>query len=248
MVVITVGGLGVGMEGVHRGFVSGLNRDGFEVVIVSWTDSWLESAPSEEAGPARLACRAATAILWVHDNLYQDLGVSQSEVGRCGFCLTGNSGGATQIAYALSFYGLAGIVDAAVLSAGPPHAAIDEGCMAENQGLAYVGIAARNIDLSYGFSGGEGACARRDQTFLEQWNQDSVDTGGVYSFPDTRIVFVFVEGDPSGGVEHGRFYLERLRAADTPMVSEKSIPGVEHTCGALEPCRAALEDALLEGA
>jgi hypothetical protein len=243
LVAMTIGGDGTEKQGINRSFIQGLAHQGFEAVVVSWVDPWLQSAPGDEAGPARLACRTATAIRWIHDNPYQDIGAPSGEVGECGFCLTGNSGGASQIGYALSFYGLGGIVDAAVLSGGPPHAALDEGCLGQD-GLAYDARSAGIIDLSYGFVDGGGPCAGRDQGFVGRWNDDSLDIGGVYRLPDTRVVFVFVEGDASGGPSHGRFYLDELRDANTPMLTEETIPGTEHTIQAIPEGRAALEAAL----
>jgi hypothetical protein len=243
LVAMTIGGLGTERQGINRSFVQELVDQGFEAVVVSWVDPWLESAPGEEAGPARLACRTATAIRWIYDDLYRDLGAPSGAVGECGFCLTGNSGGASQIGYALSFYGLGDIVDAAVLSGGPPHAALDEGCLGE-PGLGYDARSAEIIDLSYGFTDGDGPCVRRDQAFAPRWNEDSVDNGGVYRLPETRVVFVFVDGDASGGPPHGRFYLEELREANTPMLADQTIPGSEHTIQALPQGRAALEAAL----
>lgn len=243
LVALTIGGLGTERQGINLSFIQGLAGDGFEAVVMSWVDPWLKSAPGEEAGPARLACRTATAIRWIHDNLYQELGAPSGAVGECGFCLTGNSGGASQIGYALSFYGLGEIVDAAVLSGGPPHAALDEGCLGET-GLGYDARSAGIIDLSYGFVDGGGPCARGDQGFADRWNDDSLDNGGVYRLPDTRVVFVFVGGDASGGPPHGRFYLDELREANTPMLTEETIPGSEHTIQAIPEGRAALEAAL----
>ena len=248
VVAILLGGKGVGFTGVNRMFVSQLATDGFEVVIVSWEDPWLQAARGEDVGPARLACRSATAIKWIHDNLYERLGVPRAALGACGFCLHGNSGGATQIGYSLSLYGLGSIVDAAVLSGGPPHAAIAKGCLRE-RGYAYDNISAGIIDLSYGFPDGGGPCEKHDKSFQERWNQDSLDTaGGTYKFPQTRVAFVFVSGDPTVGPAHGRDYQAKLEAAHSPYVTIRTISGQSHTIEELPLGRAALENALLGSA
>jgi hypothetical protein len=238
-----MGGLGTGFTGINRSFVSGLAGAGFEAVVVSWVDPWLQSSAGDDAGPLRLGCRPATVIRWIHDNLYQDIGAPAGGVGECGFCVTGNSGGASQIGYSLSFYGLDDVVDAAILSGGPPHAGLDEGCLGD-PGLAYDRTSAGIIDLSYGFPDGGGPCSLRDGVFGERWDADSLDTGGAYFLPSTRIAFVFVEADGSGGPPHGRFYLDELRAAGTPMLTEEVLPGAEHTIQALPEGRAALMAAL----
>jgi hypothetical protein len=243
LVMILVGGRGLGFEGVNRSFVQTLNLDGFETVVLSWVDSWLEASSGEMVGPKRLACRAATAIKWVHDNLYEQLGAPAPALGACGFCLHGNSGGATQTAYALSFYGLGSVVDAAVVSGGPPHAALAKGCLDE-PGYAYDTISARIIDASYGFLDGGGPCERRDASFTHRWEQDSIDVGGQYEFESTRIAFIFVEGDPTPGPDHGKVWEAKLKAAHSPHMSEEIIPGTEHTIELLPNGREALEKAL----
>jgi hypothetical protein len=183
----------------------------------------------------------------VHDNLYQQLGVSAPALGACGFCLHGNSGGASQTAYALSFYGLGSLVDAAVVSGGPPHAALAKGCLDE-PGYAFDTISARIIDSSYGFLDGGGPCEGGDESFTRQWEQDSIDVGGQYKLENTRSAFVFVEGDPTPGPEHGKVWEAKLKDAHSPHVSEETIPGTEHTIEQLPNGRQALEEALLASA
>jgi hypothetical protein len=243
MVVVTLGGFGTDLAGVSTPFLRRMTADGFKTVVIVWTDSWLQSAPGEQAGPARLACRSATAIQWIHDNLYGRLGLAASPQ-TCGFCLTGNSGGASQAAYALSFYGLGSIIDGAVLTDGPPHAAIAQGCLGA-KGYAYDQDSASKIDLSYGYTQGGGPCEQRDQSFARRWRQDSVDGGGVYFLPKTRVVFLFVSGDPTPGPPHGKAYLAKLLSARSLYVSSDTVPGSVHTITDLRQGRVAVERALL---
>ena len=100
-------------------------------------------------GPAHLACRSASLIQWLHDTYYLPMGVSAAPL-QCGFCLTGNSGGASQIAYSLAFYGLGDIVDAVVETGGPPHAALDKACL-NDPGFGYSERLDSVLDISYGF-------------------------------------------------------------------------------------------------
>jgi len=244
VVVILLGGLAQGFEGVNRQFVSSLSSDGFEVVVLSWVDSWLQSSPGEQVGPKRLACRAATAVRWTYDHLYQALGAPREGLGGCGFCLHGNSGGASQTAYALSFYGLDDIVDAAIMSGGPPHAGLAAGCL-QQDGYTFDTNSAHIIDLSYGFPNGNGPCERHDATYRSHWDQDSVDVGGVYKYPRARIAFVFVSGDPTVGPQHGMLYEAKLKKAKTPYLSVKDIAGNKHTIESLPNGRATLESELL---
>src|SRR5205823_2378398 len=106
-------------------FLMGFRKEGYMVVQTVWPSAWLAAPPGQQVGPARLGCRPATAIKYVHDVFYDPMHV-QPQALHCGFCVTGNSAGSSQIGYSIAFYGLANIIDAAVLSGGPPHAALDK--------------------------------------------------------------------------------------------------------------------------
>jgi hypothetical protein len=249
MVVAFVGTLGTGTEGLSREWVDAMVADGFEVIVVSWDDQtpWLSSAQGEEVGPRLLACRPATAIQWVHDNVFAGLGSPAAGDGVCGFCATGNSGGASQIAYAMSFYGVAGLLDAAVLTSGPPHTALDQACLGPAPNLEFDPDSAAIVDLSYGFAQGTGPCAGHDQGFAGKWKEDSLDVGGTYAFPGTRVAFLFVEGDHTPAPFHGRIYLNQLRAAGSQTVTDRTIPGFNHTIMTFPEGRQAVEEELLMG-
>jgi len=250
LVVGFIGTRGTGLEGLNKQWVDSMVADGYQVVIVSWANEtpWLQSASGDEVGARLLGCRPATAIKWVHDNIYDPMGLSSSATGVCGFCLTGNSGGASQIAYSLSFYGVAGMVDAAVLSGGPPHAGLDQGCLGSDRNLAYDQGSAALMDLSYGFlTPGTGPCAKHDQSFADRFKEDSVDVGGTYKFPDTRMSFLFVTGDHTSAPPHGMLYYDKVKEAGTPMVQVQEVPGQSHTIMISPEGRQAVEDELTAG-
>lgn len=242
-----IGTLGTGTLGLNKEWVDAEVADGFEVIVVSWATQtpWLMSSPGEEVGPKVLACRPATSIKWIHDNIYQKLTSPAKGKGACGFCATGNSGGASQIAYSLSFYGVADLLDAAIMTSGPPHAALDQACLGGGANMEFDADSASIIDLSYGFDRGTGPCVHHDQSFAETWKKDSVETGGTYKFPDTRVVFLFVDGDHTAAPFHGEVYLAKVRDAGSPTVSDATVPGFSHTIMSFPAGRQAVEDALL---
>jgi hypothetical protein len=244
-----VGTLGTGTEGLSKLWVNDMVAAGFEVIVVSWADQtpWLQSAQGEQVGPKFLACRPATAIKWVHDNIFEPLGVPANAKGVCGFCATGNSGGATQIAYAMSFYGVADLLDAAVLTSGPPHTALDQACLGPDPNLQFDSDSASIVDLSYGFARGTGPCVQQDQSFADAWRKDSIDTDGAYAFPHTRVAFLFVQGDHTAAPFHGKLYLDKLRAAGSPTVTDRTIPGTSHTIMTFPEGRQAVQEELLSG-
>lgn len=252
LVVISTGGGGTswftGQSSLASGFVNDLRADGFVVVQLRWVDAWLVSAQGEDAGSGHLACRPATVFKWVHDNQYLPLGIGPGEVGRCGFCITGNSGGASQSSYALSHYGLDSILDAVVPTGGPPHAAQAKGCLrnAGEEAYWYAAGSAGTIDSSYGFQGAQGPCALHDPSFVPRWDAESVDTGGNdYVHLTTRVHVILGGNDTSSAPAHARDYVARLRAAESPYVTQQVVPGMPHAIGSSADGLAALHAALL---
>jgi hypothetical protein len=213
-------------------FFTTLSQAGIERVEVEWSSAWLHSSRGETAGPARLACRPATVIKWIHDNLYAPLGVSHP-VGVCGFCITGNSGGASQIAYAVAFYGLGGIVDGMFPTSGPVHAALAKGCLNNSSDKHYwYGPSADIIDQSYGFQPGTGACVRHDTSWNTIWLGDGIDTGGTdYVHPATRIQFILGGKDTGPSIKHAADYFNKLMASSSPMVTWTTVPTMGHGIG-----------------
>jgi hypothetical protein len=210
-------------------FLHALQLKGLETVQVSWQVAWLESAPGERAGPARLACRSASVIQWIHDTLYKQLGAHPSSGIACGFCLTGNSGGASEIAYALAFYGLSDMVQAAVLTGGPPHAYFDRACL-DQPGWGYTPGLDSNFDASYGFPPGRhGPCATHDQSWAPIWPRDDIiDGGSTFTYPHTRILLILGAQDPTQVGPHQLAYFDRLRNANNPDVRQITVPNMGH--------------------
>ena len=201
--------------------LSDLRRHHLAVVQVRWVDSWLVAPPGSEVGPGVLACRPSSIIAWVHDHLYKP--TAKHHARTCGFCATGNSGGASEISYALSFYGLDTMLDVVVPTSGPPHAAILKGCdpAKGSKAYRYSPTAANLIDDSYGFAAGTGPCTAHstDSAWATMWHDGAVDTGGNDFFhPRTRIVFILGGQDAGVAPPHAMDYLKKLRRAKSPAV------------------------------
>jgi len=230
----------------HR-FLADLRTAGLGTVEVRWRSGWLAAEPGEEAGAAQLACRPATVLAWSYDNLFLPLSVSRPERGVCGFCATGNSGGASQVAYALTHYGLDRILDVVVPTGGPPHAAQAKGCLRPGGGPDYWYDShgnARAIDAAYGFvehDDGDGPCARHDPAFEPRWSADSVDAPGAdFSHPTTRVQVILGEGDRTVAPAHARDYAARLTEAGTPRFGLQVVPEADHSVRASEEALTAL--------
>lgn len=212
-------------------FFQSLLNDGFELVQIRWARSWLLSPAGVQSGQELLACRSATAIKWVHDNMYAPLGLHPN-VGQCGFCITGNSGGAAQVTYAISSYGIDNIVDAAIPTSGPPMAALSKGCL-QQPGYAYPLDKQRLIDLSYGFrvsTGWGGPCETHDPLFTDTWVTNSVETGGTkYNYPATRIHIIIGGQDNPIIPNHANDYWKVLVQNQQLMLTWQTVPAMAHS-------------------
>jgi hypothetical protein len=239
-ILFTTGGFGFGLYGdgaaESRRTLANLVAAGFRTVQLEWIDSWLVASPGKEEGHVRLGCRPATVARWVHDHLHEPSPAAA-------FCATGQSGGASQVSYMLSHYGLEEILAAVVPSGGPPMGRIDRGCSGPDD-LAYIRNEAMRklIDTGFGFvPPGDirttnpadvppGPCARGDLSYHEKFREASVASGeGDYFYPHTMVFFV-VEGIDSGGAAAlGATYYDLLVKSGSPLLGRTVVPGVDHS-------------------
>ena len=222
-------------------------RNGYDMVQVRWIDSWLLSSPGKDAGIAHLAGRPATVIKEVYDRWYIPLERNAPDGVEPGFCLTGNSGGASQISYALSHYGLDTIMDVVVPTGGPPHATLAKSMLRREGEEDYWYNEKRRafIDKGFGFFDGNGPGVKHDPAFTERWNRESVATGGTdYYHPGTRLHFI-IGGDDRGMYHVSKDYIYRLFAAGNPDITLQIVPGTPHNIMRTQAGRVALKNALL---
>jgi hypothetical protein len=240
-ILFTSGGLGTEWyegTGESSRILKDVATAGFRTVQLQWVDSWLFGSPGKEEGHARLACRPATVARWVRDQLHEP---AESRA----FCATGHSGGAAQVAYMLSHYGLDSILSAVVPTGGPPLGKIDRGCARDdpkNARVAFPDWATRIIDVGFGFlppgglqgfdpftAPGVGPCARGEASFTEKFRQASVASGeGDYVHPGTMVWFVFEGVDDTHAAAMGAAYHALLVQRGSPHVRKTTIPDVTH--------------------
>lgn len=224
-----------------------LLADGFRVVQLRWDANWLEADRGNEAGTAHLACRPATAFKWIHDTQFLPLGIMRSSGGRCGFCVTGNSGGASQVSYALSHYGLDAVLDAVIPTGGPPHGALTKACLRRpgEERYWFADDTRQFIDRGFGIFS-NGPCFRSDPAFTARWDQESIATGGSdYSHSTTRIHFIIGDGDGTNVQGPADDYAARLRASGSSFVSIETAAGTPHAVLSTAVGRNAVRAALL---
>jgi len=219
-----------------------LAEAGFRVVEVQWNEPWLFGSSVAE-GHLALACRPATLTRWV----YEQPSLHAGSTGRA-FCVTGNSGGAAQVAYGLSHYGMESIVDLALPSEGPPMGRIDLGCDRTdptNEPFWYKGFSPAGMDMGFGFDG-DGPCERSDPSFSSRFRAASVvNESGDYEHPSTRIHFLMGELSGSEAQVHGLAYHARLVEEGETDVALEFLPGVRHTIMATTEGANAIRDVIL---
>ena len=207
LVVLGSGGGGVGSYGFE--IINRLADLGFSTVERRWVTSWLDS----EHGMLSAACRYATLITWLEE-----------PAGDAPFCVTGNSGGASEIAYALAHFGRDEIIDLAVPTAGPPmgqmhlscgnpaswQPSCDELfspdiCAAGPRECGYDDSAMSRIDAAFAGS----PCASYDaQSEGLLAGESVVAPSGRYDYPSTLVYFLFGAQDCSSAVPQGYLYYD----------------------------------------
>lgn len=233
VVLWTRGGSGMGWvveEDDRLALLEELRARGLTIVQLRWGTNWLESSPGNNAGTARLGCRPATVVKWVHETYFRPLGIVRSGDGTCGYCITGNSGGASQVSYPLTHYGLSSIVDAALPTGGPPHAALTKACLqrAGEEAYGYPDGTRHFIDRGFGFFDKTGPCFRRDSSFAMNWDRAAIATGGgTYDYDSTRVHFLIGARD-LGMQAPAADFIARLRTAGTVRVVLELVPNTSH--------------------
>jgi pimeloyl-ACP methyl ester carboxylesterase len=201
---------------------------GYKVFQIKWDSSWLIGSEKRE-GFAKMAVHPAT----VAKELIKRFGIGDKPV-----ILFGGSGGAAQIAYVLSYYGLDNEVDAAILWGGFWMGRIDIGCLDTNPlnaHLHYSEIAQKwmdpkkFIDLSYGYDHDTpGPCELGDTSFRKSFLENSIAGNGNYFFPNTKIYLLYAGNDGLGALNQGLTYYEKLISAGSPNVYMQVVDGAKH--------------------
>jgi hypothetical protein len=238
-----------GGGGLGNTFLAELRQlDGLVTVQVRWDAQWFQASVGEDAGVAHEACRPATAIRWIHDSLYAPLGVVPAP-GACGFCITGNSGGASQVTYPLSHYGLESIVDAAIPTSGPTHSRIDKGCLPEYPDYRFEEWSTPAIDRAFGYfdpGSDPGPCVRMDPVMTTRWAEESIVAGALdLSYPTVRIAMVIGGLDNTAAPFQAADYQAALAANPGNHFTKTFVPDMPHSIWQAQSGLDALEVALL---
>ncbi|HJZ86020.1 MAG TPA: hypothetical protein VKN99_12665 [Polyangia bacterium] len=207
-VVMHAGGGGTGY--LNDGFADPYLAHNLRVVQMRWSADWEQTASS---GVLAAACRPATVIRWIFQNLHQ------GDRSR-GFCGQGHSGGSGVLSYALTHYGLKDSFDFVVPSAGPPFGRIDYGCdpalytgpprnLCPQLTNAPIAFPPHRVDAWENTT----TCGTPNPPVADQarWAADSVVSPGAdFDYPQTVMSFWFCATNPNETTGLGSFYIERI--------------------------------------
>lgn len=213
--------------------IKDLNDAGFRTIEVAWMEgSW--AFKNDAKGLAEAACRPASVIHFVATELVHTESGNQLMV-------TGNSAGSAQVAYALTRYGQADHIHAAVLTGGPPFARLDLGCFGGDPHVPLYLEEERHqerswIDKSFGYGGVSSTATRpcynpatATAEIQAQYAAASVVAdGGVYNYPNTYLHFILGTSDDTPSDEQSLLYIQRVLQDKTPSVQVKYISDMEH--------------------
>src|SRR6267154_2343100 len=100
---------------------------GFQTVQFAWDTQWQDGSTSGSLKTA--ACRVATCLNYVNTQYYQ---INPSNGPTAGMCAHSQSGGASGLAFSLTFYGASSFIDKAVFVSGPHYSDMVQGCSIPN--------------------------------------------------------------------------------------------------------------------
>jgi hypothetical protein len=238
-------GLG-GTSWYNATLAKALVNEGFITLRRRWSYDW-ETGPG---GMRRSSCRFATMLQWLRSREWTQ--------GKP-LCATGNSGGASEVAYTLTAQGAGDLLDLAVVTGGPPMGRVDLGCLGgapwesechdlvpadacpdEQLSCGYTAGAVSLIDSAYDGTPCAEASVGGD---AQKLSLDSVVSPlGVYSYPQTRVHLIQGREDCTEAAPLGMLYANAV-------ISEKEVEWVDAPHGVFQSQdgMAAIRDAILTG-
>ncbi len=165
-IVLLEGGAGTNASG-GSAYAEQYLEDGFRVVQMVWDSAWEVTGGSNTPSIKMGACRPATFLNYVFQNLYRGGGM----------CSQGDSAGSGAVAYSLAWYGAANFLDKLELLSGPVFGDIEQGCVVPNAPISTVCPAGQ-----FGCNGSpwpdSPAYVGGDITAIDNWTADPTCNGG----------------------------------------------------------------------
>lgn len=229
--------------GFNSAILTELHAQGFRTIQIKWKRGWFLAEEGQLEDITKLACKPATVARWIYDNIHQQ-GETQP------FCAAGHSNGASQLAYALTKYGLANVLDLFVAEGGPNWSRVDHSCIEDVEHAELYGDNGerKTIDLGFGFPGnGSGSCSQGDTTAVSLFQKGSLVFGNwQYYYPTTKVAFIIGSDDTTSTADHAMYYYNTLQQAGTPYLSIEVISGAPHAVTGTEAGMDAIQNTLLD--
>lgn len=224
-VLLGTGGLGSSFYADELGgteLVNILANNGYRVVDRKWIGGWVQGVASIKAQSQRYAVLAQ----FVRSNIW----TSGS------FIATGNSGGSLEIGYGLTTWNLDVVLDAVVMTGGPPVSRLDVICT-NNPPSWWTSFCA--TALPYEVFACTPVCATPVSVLCSHLDnsinlaEDSIiHTGATTAFPNTIVMMVLGDMDCTGGPIHAAYFSSQIStphvtiyAEDTPHLVSASVDG-----------------------
>jgi hypothetical protein len=215
--------------------VQNVYNAGFTTVQITFGQPFTSKQPNGwvegPGGVLATACRYATIAQWVYSTVQNNTSKPM--------CATANSGGAGVLAYALSQYGSNSIISMAEVTAGPPTARLDWGCMCQ-QGKVATTCGQGNLGTCFGKVDGaiwdpaytpnnycsNAVLGNPPPGGLTFFFDDSVNNSSAsYNFPHTYVNVVFGDLDTSSAVPIGLQWYDAI----TSTKSQACVAGAGHS-------------------
>jgi hypothetical protein len=219
-------------------------ENGFRIVQFIWDSPWGVTNATTSTGIKTAACRPATFLNFVFQNLYRGGGM----------CAQGDSAGSGAVAYSLAWYGGANFLDKVELLSGPVFGDVEEGCIVPNaptvtvcpegqlgcngspwpDSPAYVGSDIKGIDLWSGdatCNGGTPTSAASNQQWKDMSIVDGTDNPS-FSYPHTAMAAWLcsnVATEQNNSAAEGEFFYEQFTSFR--QTAGYSVTRVDHCTG-----------------
>lgn len=155
LLVISSDGAGTGfVEEVEAApaMLDGLLDEGFTIVQRAWDEpGWLRGS----SGPGEHSRRGAALLRWIDQHLRE---------GDQPFCAAGNGHGASELVYALEWWGADALLDLVVATSGPTLSRLDLGCLGDVADEDWIGRCGRIVPSCSVYCFDRQACTFDEET------------------------------------------------------------------------------------
>jgi pimeloyl-ACP methyl ester carboxylesterase len=211
-----------------------LSAAGHRIIQWAWSQTWSIDTFNGIRVYNRIDSDRAATVIAYFQNYYG---------GR--FNVVGSSWGSGEVAFAIANWPIT--VDRAFIVSGPVAVSLAQGCETNvRTSPYYYGSDACAVDLFMGLGTGcSGPCATHNMAYDQIWQQNTVEYGGIYLYPNTGIRIYLGQNDTTDIKNRGMFYEQLLQQAGQQDIQLFFVPNCGHNFEQSPVGLAALESGLL---